>query len=161
MRSRQSRDRSRERTRNFILVLLAVGMVVFFFNLDMVTEGESLFSRNPERKLSFAGDLDRKAFSVREVDRILTFIKRHDALIDTVVVQTSIQDSYRAVTASTELMFEIRVVMADGGTISAPTRRAVRGSLVPAILDKLDKDIRAYEKINKKSDKVKSLINTM
>jgi hypothetical protein len=136
-------------------------MVVFFFNLDMVTEGESVFSRNPERKLSFAGDLDRKAFSTKEVDRLRAFIKRHDTLIESVVVQTSIQDRYRAVTASTELMFEIRVVMTDGGTISAPTRRAVRAKLVAAILDKLDKDIRAYEKINGKDDKVKSLINTM
>lgn len=161
MKSRQSRDRSRERTRNFILVLLAVGMVVFFFNLDMVTEGESLFSRNPERKLSFSGDLDRKAFSAKEVERLMAFIKRHDATIESVVVQTSIQDRYRAVTDSTELMFEIRMVMIDGGTISAPTRRAVRGNLVTAILEKLDKDIQAYEKINKKSDKVKSLINTM
>lgn len=161
MRSRQSHDRSRERTRNFILVLLAAGMVVFFFNLDMVTEGESLFSRNPERKLSFAGDLDRKAFSAKEVDRLLAFIKRHDALIESVVVQTSIQDRYRAVTATTELMFEIRMVMADGGTISAPTRRAVRDTLVTAILEKLDKDIRAYEKINRKNGKVKSLVNTM
>ena len=161
MRSRQSRDRSRERTRNFILVLLAVGMVVFFFNLDMVTEGESLFSRNSERKLSFSGDLERKAFTAKEVDRLLAFIKRHDGVIESVVVQTSLQDQYRAVNPSTELMFEIRIGMTDGGTISAPTRRAVRDALVSAILEKLDKDIRAYEKINRKDDKVKSLINTM
>jgi hypothetical protein len=161
MQSRKTRDKNRERTRNFILVILAVGMVVFFFNLDMVREGESIFSRNAEQKLSFAGDLDRRAFTQKEVDRLLAFVRRHDALLENVTIETSLQDRYRSVGPSTELLFEIRMTTTDGGTISAPTRRALRKNLVQAVLAKLDKDIRAYIKVNEDNDKVKSLVNTM
>jgi len=52
------------------------------------------------------------------------------------------------------------LVMKDGTTISTSARRSTRGKLIPAVLTKLNKDIKAYKKLKKEGKKMKSLINT-
>jgi hypothetical protein len=161
VRTRSSREKSRERTRNFLLVVLAVAVVVIFFNLDIIPKGESFFTRSAERKLEFTGDLARKQFSPKEIEELLAFIRRNGKLIDNLTIQTSLQDSYRAVGDTTQVLFEMRLALSDGGTISTPTRRSQRKRLVPAILDKLDKDVSAYRKLRQRGGEGQSLVNTM
>ncbi|WP_285906110.1 hypothetical protein [Pseudodesulfovibrio pelocollis] len=161
MQSSHSREKSRERTRNFLLVLLAGIVVAIFFNLDMLPEGETVFERSADRKLTFAGDLGRKDFTPEERAQIMEFIRRHDSRLANVTIEITLQDPYRAVTDTTEVIFSVRMAMADGGSVSAPTRRARRSNLVPAVLDKLDKDIKAYGIIDDGDGKGRSLINTM
>lgn len=155
------KSKNSERVRNTILVLLAVGVVVVFFNLDIMRKGESMFSRTADKKLTFKGDLKRKAYSKKEVSRIIGYIKRHNEFIDTVTVETSIQDSYKKITSKSPIVFEVHLVMNDGATISTPTRRTTRKELVSDILTKISKDMRAYKKLIKEGKKVKSLVNTM
>jgi hypothetical protein len=62
---------------------------------------------------------------------------------------------------TTQVLFEMRLALSDGGNISTPTRRTQRNRLVPAILDKLDKDVRAYRKLRQRGGEGQSLVNTM
>ncbi|MFH1913509.1 MAG: hypothetical protein ABIK45_04460 [Pseudomonadota bacterium] len=161
MQSRHSREKSRERTRNFLLVLLAVIGVAIFFNLDMLPDGETVFDRSADRKLTFVGDLGRNDISPGERERIMEFVRRHDSRLANVTIEITLQDPYRAVTDTTEVIFSVRMAMADGGSVSAPTRRARRANLVEAVLDKLEKDIKAYGIVDDGKGKGRSLINTM
>jgi len=155
------RNKNSERVRNVILVLLAVGVVIIFFNLDIMQKGESVFSRTATNKLNFKGDLKRKAYSKKEVSRIIKYIKRHNKVIDTMTVETSIQDSYKKITSKSPIVFEVHMIMQGGATISTPTRRTTRKELVAEVLAKVNKDIKAYNKLIKEGKKVKSLVNTM
>ena len=150
-----------EQIRNVILVLLAIGVVVVFFNLDIMRKGESMFSRKADNKLNFTGDLKRKAYSKTEVSRLIKYIKRHNKIIETATVETTVQDTYKKMTGTSPIVFEVHIVMLDGATISTPTRRTTRKKLVSDILAKISKDIRAYKKLIKDGKKVKSLVNTM
>jgi len=161
MQSRHSREKSREKTRNFLLVLLAAIVVAIFFNLDMLPQGETVFERTADRKLTFAGDLGRGDFTPAERERLMEFIRRHDSRLANVTIEITLQDPYRAVTDTTELIFSVRMAMADGGSVSAPTRRARRADIVSAVLDKLDKDIKAYGVVDDGKGQGRSLINTM
>ncbi|QJB55758.1 hypothetical protein [Pseudodesulfovibrio sp. zrk46] len=150
-----------ERVRNVLMILFALGVVVIFFNLDVMRKGESVFSRTADKKLRFTGDLKREAYSKSEVDRLVKYIKRYNDLIDTATVETTLQDPYKKVTGKSQMIFEVHLVMMDGTTISTPTRRITRTRLVDDILAKMSKDIRAYRKLLKDGKKVKSLVNTM
>lgn len=155
------RSKRIEKTRNTILVLLAVAMVVIFFNLDVMNKGESVFSRSADKKLKFMGDLSLRDFSDKEIDRILKFIKRNTTIIDRATVETSVQDTYKKITDKSQVIFEIHLTMVDGAKISTTTRRTTRKNLVSSILAKLKKDIGAYKQLIKEGKKVKSLVNTM
>ncbi len=155
------RDKAKEYTRNLFLILLAVGVVIIFFNLDVIRKGESVFSKSADKKLKFTGRLKQKDYSEREVDRLLKFVKRYDEQIDGVTVKTSAQDTYTNISDNTELLFEIAMVLNDGTTISTPVRRARRKTLVAEILYKLNKDMRAYQSLKKQGKKMDSLVNTM
>jgi hypothetical protein len=155
------RDRAKEYGRNIFLILLAVVMVVIFFNLDMIREGDSVFSKSADKKLKFTGRLEEKNFSEKEVGRVLGFVKRYDDQIDSLVIRTSAQDSYTKISGNTELLFEITMVMNNGSTISTPVRRARRKALVSEVMQKLNKDMRAYQRLKKQGKKVDSLVNTM
>lgn len=154
-------DKKKEWARNIFLVILAVGVVVVFFNLDIMRKGESIFSRTADKKLKFTGDLVRKAYTSKEIDRLIRFIKRHNDLIETATIETSLQDTYKKVGPGSPLIFEVHMVMTDGVTISTPVRRTTRKELASDILMKLNKDIRAYKKLKKQGKKIKSLVNTM
>jgi len=150
-----------EWARNIFLVILAVVVVVIFFNLDIMHKGESVFSRTADKKIKFTGDLKYNAYTKREVERIIKFIKRHEKLIDTATIETSVQDKYKKLTGVSQIIFEVHLVMLNGATVSTPTRRTTRKKLVSSILTKLDKDMRAYKRLTIDGQKVKSLVNTM
>jgi len=158
---RRRRDHTREQIRNILLVLLAVGMVVIFFNLDTVRKGESVFSKSSDRKLRFSGELARKDYAAIERDRLIAFIKRNDKDIGTITIHTSTQDAYGKITGATPILFEIRMEMADGAVISAPVRRSERLRLTSAILEKLNKDMRTYRTLKEQGKDVNSLMNVM
>lgn len=155
------KSHKREWVRNTLLTLFAIGVVVVFFNLDIMRKGESIFSRTAENKLNFSGDLARKSFKKSEVDQLLKYIKRNKNLIDKFTIETSLDDSYKKITNTTQIAFSVHMIMKDGAKISTPTRRATRKQLVPAIFAKVKKDMRAYRKLLKEGKKVKSLVNTM
>ncbi|MEF2231812.1 MAG: hypothetical protein V3571_12845 [Pseudodesulfovibrio sp.] len=158
---RRSKDRTREQVRNIILIILAVGMVIVFFNLDTLRKGESVFSKSADRKLRFAGKLDRKDYAASERDRLLAFIKRNDKDIQAVTIRTSTQDAYGAVAGATPILFEIRMEMTGGAVINAPVRRSDRLRLTSAILEKLNKDMRTYRSLREQGKDVNSLMNVM
>ena len=157
---RKRKNKTSERVRNIFLILLAVGVVVIFFNLDMIHKGESVFSKSADNKLNFTGDLKVKAYSKAEIERLVKYIKRHNEIIDTATVRTSVQDTSKKLTGKSQVTFEVNLIMKDGATISTPTRRSTRKELVSDILSKVNKDIRAYKKLIKEGKKVKSLVNT-
>ena len=150
-----------DKARNAVLVIIAIITVIIFFNLDLMEKGDSLFSRTAESKLNFKGDLKRKAYKPEEYDRLLVFIKKHQAIIETATIQTSVDRGYGKLTPSSQILFEVRFQLTDGGMISTPTRRTTREKLVSAILIKMKKDMKAYKGLQKKGKKVKSLVNTM
>ena len=158
---RRRHDKKKEWTRNILLIILAVGVVYIFFNLDIMRKGESVFSQTADKKLKFSGDLTRNDYGQGEFNRLLRFIKRHDSLIDSATIEVSGQDSYRKITNASQVIFEVRLRMSDGATIATPTRRTTRKELVTEILAKLNKDMKAYRQMIKDGKKVKSLVNTM
>ena len=155
------RAQKNEWVRNLFLIILAVGVVVIFFNLDIMRHGESVFSKSAERKLNFRGDLKRTNYTQKEIARLLRYTKKYNAIFEKVFIEASAQDDYKKITASTEILFEIHITMTNGSTISTPVRRTKRKNLVPAIITKLNKDMRAYKDLQKKGKKIKSLVNTM
>ncbi|WP_243544592.1 hypothetical protein [Pseudodesulfovibrio tunisiensis] len=159
--ARKRKSASQEKTRNILLALLALTMLGIFFSLDLTNRGESMFSREASRKIRFLGDLQERDYTSREVSRLLRYVKRHNGDFRRVLVTVSVQDSYRKVTPDSEMLFEVRVELADGSSLETPVRRATRRDLMDAILAKLDKDVRAYETLRRKGTTGKSLINTM
>jgi len=155
------RARRNEWTKNLFLVVFAVVVVVIFFNLDIMQKGESVFSKNSDRKLNFGGKLEREDYTSKEIARLLRFIKKYNDIYDKVFIEASPQDTYRKVVSSTEILFEVHIRMNDGSSLSTPVRRALRKNLVTAILTKVSKDTKAYLSLQKKGKKVKSLVNTM
>ena len=158
---KKHRDKTREYGRNLFLILFAAGLVVIFFNLDVIRKGESVFSKSADKKLKFTGRLDQRDFTDGEVAQLLKFVKRHDEQIESLVIKTSAQDSYTKISNNTEILFEIATTMSDGSTIATPVRRARRKELVSEIRHKLNKDMRAYKHLKKQGKKVDSLVNTM
>lgn len=154
-------NRTAEWTRNILLILFAVGVVVVFFNLDAVKKGESVFSNQANRQLKFTGDLGRRDFSEKELNQLYDYIKIRKKFIEEVKIEASPQDSYKKITSRTEILFEVHVTMKDGFTFSTPLRRTSRGHLATNILAKMDKDVRAYLDLKKRGSKAKSMINTM
>ena len=159
--SRRHRSRSEEIVRNLFLIAVAILVVVIFFNLDIIKKGESLFNRTAVAEIKFSGDMGRKDFAEREIDRLREYLKGRKKLLAEITIQTATQDSYREVTPDTEILFELQVVMRDGFTFTTPLRRSPRRDLPQNILTKLDKDIRAYETLKKQGKNPKTLINTM
>ncbi|XXJ18072.1 hypothetical protein ACR42D_00660 [Desulfovibrio caledoniensis] len=161
MHDSKRRKKSAEWIRNIFLVLVAAAIIAIFFNLDLVRKGESVFSNTASKKLQFTGGLGRKAYTGREIERMLGYIKARNDLFQEVKVQASPQDRYKAVTPDTDVLFELHVTMADGFTFSTPTRRVARRDLVVSLLNKLDKDLRAYQKLKKEGKNPSSMINLM
>lgn len=161
MLKRRRTNRTMEWTRNILLILLAGGVVVIFFNLDIVRKGESVFTNTAKKKLKFSGSLDRKDYTDRELERLMNYIKVRNKLFKEVRIDASPQDKYKEVTPTSEVLFEIHVTMADGFTFSTPVRRTRRQKLTLNILNKLDKDVQAYLELKKQGKEPSSLINTM
>lgn len=159
--NKKRQSKTVEWTRNLLLILLAGGMVVIFFNLDMIKKGESVFSHHGSRKLKFQGALGPKDFSEKELDSIEDYIKVRDKLLEEIIIQTSVQDTYREVTEQSDILFEMHVTMEDGFEFITTLRRTQRKKLPTSIVRKLDKDIRAYLKLKKEGRDLKGLINTM
>ncbi|BCS89170.1 hypothetical protein [Pseudodesulfovibrio sediminis] len=160
MRSKRH-SKSTEWTKNFFLILLAGVVIWVFFSLDIIKKGESMFSNTASKKLKFSGNFTRKEYTDREVDRLLSYIKTRNKLLEEVKIQATTQDSYRKITPDTEILFEVHVTMDDGFTFTTPLRRSKRKRLVSGILTKLDKDVRAYLEMRKQGKKMKGLVNTM
>lgn len=158
---RKRHSKTTEWTKNIFLILLAGAVIWIFFSLDIIKKGESMFSNTASKKLKFSGSFNRKDYTDREVDRLLSYIKTRNRLFEEVKIQASIQDTYRAITPETEILFEIHVTMKNGFTFTTPLRRTKRKRLVTGILTKLDKDVRAYLEMQKQGKKMKGLINTM
>jgi hypothetical protein len=156
----KKRSRSTEYAKNLILIFLAVGVVVVFFNLDIMRKGESMFSRKGEAQLHFRGSLKRTDYEQAELNNLMRYVKSHTKIMTSATLETRLQDSYRKVTDSSQITFEVHLVMKDGTTISTSARRSTRGKLISAVLTKLNKDIKAYKKLKKDGKKMKSLINT-
>jgi hypothetical protein len=161
MQDSKRRKKSAEWTRNILLVLAAAAVIVIFFNLDLMRKGESVFSNSAAKKLKFTGGLGRRAYTDREIERMLGYIRARNDLFEEVKVQASPQDRYRAIEPDTEIIFELHVTMTDGVTFSTPTRRVKRRDLVVNLLNKLDKDLRAYKKLKKEGRNPSSMINLM
>lgn len=156
------RDRRKEWVRNFFFIVIAIGTVVAFFNLDIIrNKSGSGLSKSAEQKLNFRGELDRKDFSSKELARLIKYTNQYNDIFKSVTIETSSQDTYKKITPTTEILFEVHIVMNDGTTLSTPLRRTQRKDLVPGIITKLVKDMRAYKAVQKEGTKVKSLINTM
>lgn len=153
--------RARELARNIFLVLVAAALIFIFFNLDLVRKGESVFTKSADKKLKFAGGLGRHDYSAGELDRLLKYIRDRNELFTEVKVAASAQDNYREISPDTDILFELQVTLADGFTFTTPTHRTSRRDLVRNILNKLDKDMRAYEELKKQGRNPKSMINTM
>lgn len=160
-RIRRRKDREKEIARNVLLVILAIAVVVIFFNLDVIREGDSAFTRSADKMLTFRGELEQQDLTDREVDRLVAFIKRNKDLVEQMTVETSVQRGYREITGDTRVTFEVHLSLKDQVDFSTTTRHAKRSQLVTAILAKLDKDIRAYRDLLRRGIKVKSFINTM
>lgn len=154
-------SRTEEWTRNILLILLAIGIIAIFFNLDIVRKGESIFSNTANKKLQFSGDLKRGDYTEQERDKLLAYIKTRNKLFTEVKVEASPQDKYREVGPQSDILFEIHVTMADGTTFTSPVRRAPRQQLVMAVLQKLDKDVQAYLELKKQGKTPEKFINTM
>lgn len=159
--SRKRRNNAGETARNLFFVAVAVIVVVIFFNLDIMKKGETVFDRTAEAEIKFSGDLGRKDYTTKEIDRMLLYLKGKRKLVAEITIQAATQDSYRKVEPDTEILFEIHVVMRDGFTFSTPLRRSPRRNLPDSVLAKLDKDIRAYRTLKKEGKNPKTLINTM
>ncbi len=157
---KKRKSKTSEHVRNVLMVLFAIGVVVIFFNLDVMRKGESIFSRTADKKLKFSGDMKRKEYTSPEVERLIKYIKRNNKIIESTTIETTVQDPYKKMTGSSQITFTVHMVMSDGSTISTPTRRSTRGKLVENILAKMNKDITAYKKMIKDGKKIKSLINT-
>jgi len=155
------RDRKKEWARNFFLAILAVGVVVVFFNLDIMDKGKSVFSMTADRKLKFSGKLTHRDFTKKEFTKLLNYTKKHNDIFDKVSIEASPQDSYKKISPSTQILYEIHVILTDGGTLSTPVRRTTRKNLVKSIITKLNKDTRDYLEIKGQGKKFKSFINTM
>ena len=158
---RRRRSKAEEIARNLFFIAVAILVVVIFFNLDIVNKGSSLFSRTATAEIKFSGDLGRTDYAQKEIDRLRRYLKGRNKLVEGITIQTATQDSYRKVTADTEILFEVRVVMRDGFTFTTPLRRSPRRELPQRVLNKLDKDIRAYLTLKKEGKNPKTLINTM
>lgn len=154
------KNKAKEWARNAILVILAVGLVVVFFNLDIMQKGESVFSREGSVKLRFQGDLGRRDYGKAEVDELVRYINRESKIMQSATLETRLQDSYRKVTDTSQVIFEIHLVMKDGTRISTPARRSRRDALIRSVVEKLDKDISAYKQLKRQGKEMKSLINT-
>lgn len=158
---KRRRSSTSEKVRNVMLVIVAVATVFIFYNLDIMKKGESVFSRSAKNKLYFRGDLKLKAYTTKEYDKILAFVKKYDKLIESATIETTVDNSYGKVSKTSQILFEVHFELSDGATISTPTRRTTRGNLVSAILTKMRKDMKAYRGLMEKGTKVKSLVNTM
>lgn len=161
MANKRRHNRTAEWTRNILLILVAAAVVFIFFNLDIVRKGESIFSHSADKKLQFAGELRRKDYAPKEVQRFLDYIKVRNKILTEVRIEASAQDRYREVGPDTPILFEIHVTMADGFTFSTPVRRSRRSDLATSVLAKLDKDIQAYLGLKKQGKNPSSMINTM
>lgn len=159
--SKRRREKGREYARNFFLVVLAISVVVIFFNLDIMRKGESVFSKSADKKLKFGGDMKRTDYTKKEVARLLKLVKKYNDSFESVFIEASPQDTYKKTTPTTQVIFEIHVKMKDGSTLSTPARRTKRRDLVSNIIVKLNKDMKAYLDLKKKGKKIKSLVNTM
>lgn len=154
-------NKTAEMARNVFLILLAVIIVVIFFNLDIMQKGESVFSRTATTDLKFSGALGPKDYTDNEISKLRTYMKIRKKILEEIKIEASPQDSYKGVTPDTQVLFEVHVVMRDGVSFTTPVRRTKRKHLADAILAKLDKDVTAYKQLKKEGKKVKGLINTM
>ncbi|AMK10057.1 hypothetical protein [Pseudodesulfovibrio indicus] len=161
MQSKRRHSRTAEWTRNILLILAAAAVIFIFFNLDIVRKGESVFSQSADKKLKFAGELHRRDYVPKEVQRLLDYIKVRNKLIEEVRIEASPQDRYREIGPNTAILFEVHVTLSDDFTFSTPVRRTRRGELVTSVLAKLDKDIQAYLDLKKQGKNPSSMINTM
>jgi hypothetical protein len=161
MHDSKQRKKKAEWTKNLLLLLVAAGVIAVFFSLDLVREGESVFTNSAAKKLKFSGGLGRRAYTDAEIDRMLGYIRKRNDLFQEVKIQASPQDRYKAITPDSAVIFELHVIMTDGFTFSTPTHRVDRRDLVADLLHKLDKDLRAYQKLKKDGRNPSSMINTM
>lgn len=160
-RLRSRREREKEITRNVLLIILAIGVVVIFFNLDVLKRVGSEFTNSADKRLLFRGELGKRQFSDKEIDRLVAFIERNKDQVEQMTVETSVQRGYREITGDTRVTFEVHLTLKNDVEFSTTARRERRDHLTSGILAKLDKDMRAYRELLRKGIKVKSFINTM
>ncbi len=160
MKVKKHRTSAKEKVRNFLLILLALATVVVFFNLDISTTGESVFSKSSTKKLRFRGDLKREAYTEKEIASLTRFIDKYKNDIERAEFQVMLQDTYKKIKDSSQLTFEVRLTMDDGATINTPTWRTTRGKMIPSMLAKMKKDMKAYLELKKQGKKMKSFVNT-
>lgn len=159
--SKRRRSRAEEIVRNIFFIGVAILVVVIFFNLDIMNKGESIFSRTATADIKFSGDMTRKDYTDKEINQLRRYLKTHKKLVQEITIQAAPQDSYKKILPTTDILFEVHVVMRDEFTFSTPLRRTKRKDLPKSILSKLDKDIRAYLALKKDGKKAKTMINTM
>lgn len=156
---KKQRSKAGDLIKNLLMIVFAVSVVVIFFNLDMVRDGDSMFSRKGQVKLEFTGDLKRKNFTEAEVSRVRSHIKQYGKIMESATVETTVQDSYKKVNDKSQVVYEIHLVMRDGTRITTTARRTTRKGLVSSGLAKLDRDLRIYKQYKKEGKSMKSLIN--
>lgn len=147
--------------RNILSAIVALVVVLTFFSLDYVSDDPSIFSKSADKKLAFRGDLRERDFSQAEVNRLVSFIKRYDGELASVVVRTSLDDDYKEVADDAPVVFTVRLVTVDDVEIDTPSRRTTRANLLPAVLAKLRKDMNAYLEFRESGRDIRTFVNTM
>ncbi|BDQ38093.1 hypothetical protein SYK_24530 [Pseudodesulfovibrio nedwellii] len=157
----KKKNQNIEIVRNIVLILIAVGSMLIFFNLDIIHKGKSMFTHSGSKRLEFNGSIGKDDLTDKEISRLVNYINKHTKILKKILLKASPQDSYRKITPKTQILFEVQITMHDGFTFTTPVRRVQRKELTNGVLVKLDKDIRAYLDLKKQGKEVKSLINTM
>lgn len=154
-----------EIARNIVMVLMAGLLLLIFFRLDLFRgEGDANFLRLGERGIKFTGDLTpgEMNLSPEEMARLRDYLASHDDIVERMEISASAQDSYAEMTEGAQLMFEVKVYMRNGSTISTPVVRAERGQFMDRLIQKLDKDIRGWRDLGGGSRQGGGdLVNTM
>ena len=147
--------------RNVICALVALVVVLTFFNLDYFTDSGSPFTKSADKKLRFSGDLQERVFTEREIKRLVAFIKRYDEDLERVRVRTTVDEPYKEVTSDTSVLFVVEATLKGGVEMKTPGRRSSRGNLVQSVISKLDKDMRAFREYRDSGRDIRKFVNTM
>ncbi len=159
--NKRRHNKTMEIVRNVLLIAFAVIIVVIFFNLDIIRKGESVFSSTATTELKFTGGMSDKDYSDKEIAKLRSYLKIRKKIIQEITIQAAPQDKYKETKPTTDILFEVHVVMKDGFSFSTPLRRTKRKDLTNGILSKLNKDVQAYQQLKKEGKKAKTMVNTM
>ncbi|GAB7022014.1 hypothetical protein [Desulfovibrio brasiliensis] len=148
--------------RNVLLAVIAIGTLVVFFGFDLFDGKSEWFGSSKMPKVSFAGKINKRQIPEGQRQQLAKYLGENSDIFTNVSVLASKQDSY-ASGPKAWVLFEIHAELASGARLKTPTRRTTMDKLVPSIIEKLEKDARAYRKVHggSKGKSNNTLINSM